>query len=270
MTSSISTSAEPGPAPGTAPLSRRQRQRQATVAEIKTLARRQLATQGPGALSLRAIARQMGTASSALYRYFASHDELISALCVDAYDALADALTAARDTQPPDDHAGQWWAICHAFRRWALDHPADFALIFGTPQPGYQAPEQATGPAAGRATQIPLHLYAAAVQAGAANPDRTQLPASLNLQVGELLHSLLGQAVDQAAGNPTGDAGDPAAGYPPRLAAIALNAYASLLGYLVAELFGSLTRLITDTDPLFDAHVRTVMLGMGFNPATTS
>src|SRR6266516_204076 len=234
------------------PLSRRQRHRQAPLAEIKTLARRQLAEQGPGALSLRAIARQMGTASSALYRYFASHDELLSALCVDAYDALADTLTTARDAQPPDDHARQWWAICHAFRRWALEHPADFALLFGTPQPGYQAPEQVTGPAAGRATQVPLRVYAAAVHAGAADPDRTQFPASPGLQVGELLRTLLGEQADS---------------YPPRLAAIALNAYASVLGYLVAELFGSLTRLITDTDQLFQAHVRTVMVGMGFDPA---
>src|SRR6266571_5162219 len=102
-----SLSAEPKP------LSRRQRQRQATVAEIKTLARRQLAEQGPGALSLRAIARQMGTAPS------------------------------------------------------ALEHPADFALLFGTPLPGYQAPADVTGPAAGRAIAVPLGVYAAAVHAGA-------------------------------------------------------------------------------------------------------
>src|SRR6266498_3555777 len=97
--------------------------RPATIEEIKTLARQQLAEQGPGALSLRAIARQMGTASSALYRYFASYEDLISALCVDAYTALADQASAARDTQPPDDPARQWWAICNAFRRWALDNP---------------------------------------------------------------------------------------------------------------------------------------------------
>src|SRR6266700_1929592 len=206
------------------PLSRRQRHRQATLAEIKTLARRQLAEQGPGALSLRAIARQMGTASSALYRYFAS----------------------------------QWWAICHAFRRWALEHPADFTLLFGTPQPGYQAPEQVTGPAAGRATQVPLRVYAAAVHAGAADLNRTQLPPTLELEVGELLVSLLGEAVGDTVG-------DTAADYPTRLTGIALNAYASVLGYLVAEIFGSLPRLIADTDRLYQAHVRTVMLGMGFD-----
>jgi AcrR family transcriptional regulator len=191
----------------------------------------------------------MRTASSALYRYFASQEELIGALCVDAYDALADTLTAARDTRPPEDHAGRWWALCHAYRRWALANPADFALIFGTPVPGYQAPEQVTGPAAGRSTAVPLGVYAAAVHAGAADPDRSQVPPTV--EAGELLRTLLGDAAPD---------------YPPRLAGIALSAYASLLGYLVAEIFGSLTRLI-DTERLYQAHVRTVMLGVGFDPA---
>jgi AcrR family transcriptional regulator len=240
----------PLPSTDARPPTRRAEHRQATIDEIKTQARRQLAEQGPGALSLRAIARQMRTASSALYRYFASYDELISALCVDAYDSLADALTAARDTRPADDHAGRWWAICQAYRRWSLDHPADFALIFGTPVPGYQAPAQVTGPAAGRSTAVPLTVYAAAVQAGAADPDRTQIPATLH--TGPLLPDLLA---------------DVAADYPPRLAGIALTAYTSLLGHLVAEIFGSLTQLIPDTDRLYQAHARTVMLGMGFDSA---
>src|SRR6266498_1627499 len=184
MSSSPSTDARP--------LSRRDRLRRATVTEIKALACQQLVEEGPGALSLRAIARQMGTASSALYRYFAGYDELLSALCVDAYTALADQASAARDTQPPDDPARQWWAICNAFRRWALDNPADFALIFGSPVPDYQAPEPVTGPAAGRATAIPLNIYAAAVAAGHADPDRTQVPQ--DFEVSEFLRNLLADA----------------------------------------------------------------------------
>src|SRR6266540_2538318 len=137
-------STPPASPPQSRPLSRRAEYRQATVEEIKTLARRQLAEQGAGALSLRAIARDMRMASSALYRYFASYEDLISALCVDAYDALADAVTAARDARPADDHAGRWWAICHAYPRWSLDNRPDFALIFGTPVPGHRAPEAAT------------------------------------------------------------------------------------------------------------------------------
>jgi AcrR family transcriptional regulator len=239
------------PAPIAAkPLSRRDRQRQATVAEIKALARQQLAEAGPGALSLRAIAREMGMASSALYRYFASYDELIGALCVDAYNSVADALTAACDAQPADDPSRQWWAIGHAYRRWALANPADFALIFGTPVPGYEAPPDVTSPAAGRFTAVPAAAYAAAVDAGAADPDRTQVPRTI--ETGELLADLLG---------------DRAAAYSPRYAAILMNAWASLRGYLMAEIFGRLRQLIGDADQLFRAHLRTVMLGMGFHAA---
>jgi len=229
---------------------RRARQRQATVAEIKALARRQLAEHGTGAVSLRAIARQMGTASSALYRYFASHDELISALCADAYNAVAGAMAAARDAVPAGQHARRWRAVCDAYRRWSLDNPADFALIFGTPVPGYRAPGPATGPAASQFAAVPLEVFAAAVAAGAADPARTQMPPGL--PAGVLLQDLLDRRRLGGASH---------------LAAIALTAWASILGYLVAEIFGSLPQLITDPGRLWDAHLRTVMLGMGFAPA---
>jgi AcrR family transcriptional regulator len=228
---------------------RRARQRAGTIEEIKALARRQLAEQGPGGLSLRAIAREMGTVPSALYRYFRSSGDLITALCADAYDSLADALAAARDKQPLGDHAGRWLAICQAYREWSLRNPSDFALIFGTPVPGYQAHAEVIA-AAGRLTAVPVEVFSSAVEAGAAQPGRTQVPPGL--QVGELWHTLIGGSAS------SDDA---------RLAGIALSAWASLLGYLVTEIFGSLRQLIDDTDNLYLAHVRTVMLGMGFEPA---
>src|SRR6266508_5195622 len=205
-------------AAGSPPLSRRDERRLANLAEIKTIARRQLAEHGPAGVSLREISREMRMASSALYRYFASYDELITALCVDAYESVADALAAARDTRPADDHAGRWWAICHAYRRWSLDNRPDFALIFGTPVPSHRAPEAATGPAAGRFATVPLAVYATSVKASAADPDRTPVPDSLEI------------------------------------------------GDLATEIFGSLPQLITDTDHLYRAHLRTVMAGMGFQP----
>ncbi len=238
-----STTTSPAP-------TRRARQRAAAIGEIKALARRQLAEQGPGALSLRAIAREMGTASSALYRYFPSQGDLVTALCVEAYDSLAGALTAARDARPPGDHAGRWAAVCRAYRRWSLENPSDFALIFGTPLPGYHAPEEVTAAAAGRSLGVAAGVFTAAVRAGAADPGRAQIPAGL--KTGALWGALAGDSV--LATEPT-------------LAGIVLSAWASLLGYLVAEIFGSLTALICDTGLLYQAHVRTVMLGMGFQPA---
>lgn len=230
------------------PPTRRARQREATVAEIKALARQQLAGGGAGAVNLRAIAREMGAASSGLFRYFPSYNDLISALLADAYHALADALAAAVDARPPADHAGRWAGLCRAYRDWSLSSPAEFALTHGTPVPGYQAPVQVTGPAAARTITTALGVYAAAVAAGAADPARSPVPAGL--QTGPLWEAIL-------AGQPHE--------HEPRLAGIILTAWASVIGYLSAEIFGSLTALITDTDRLYDAHVRAVMLTMGYN-----
>lgn len=231
------------------PATRRARQREATTAEIKALARRQLAEHGTGAVNLRAIAREMGTASSALYRYFASQDELIDALCTDAYQSVADAVAAAVSTVPSGDHAGRWQAICDAYRRWSLEHPADFTLITGTPVPGYRAAGQVTGPAAARFLAVALQAYAAAVEAGAADPARTQIPP--DLPAGPLLQDLIGRSGHSGAS---------------RLALIVISAWVSLRGYLATEIFGSLNQLITDPARLYQAHIRTIMLGMGYDP----
>jgi AcrR family transcriptional regulator len=228
---------------------RRARHRAGTIEEIKALARRQLAEQGAGGLSLRAIAREMGTAPSALYRYFRSSSDLITALCIEAWISVSDTLAEARDGQALGEHAGRWLAICRAYRQWSLRNPSDFALIFGTPVPGYQ-PNADVIAAASRLTAVAVEVFSAAVEAGAAVPGRTQVPP--DLEVGELWQTLVG---------------DRASSEDARLAGIALNAWASLLGFLVAEVFGSLRQLIEDTDELYLAHVRTVMLGMGFDPA---
>lgn len=227
---------------------RRARLRADTIGEIKTLARRQLAEQGPGAVSLRAIAREMGTASSALFRYFPSHNDLISAIVVEAYNDVADTLSSARDAWPAADHAGTWFAICQAYRSWSLANPSEFALLFGTPLPGYEAPQEVTGPAASRSIEVALGVYAAAVEAGSADPGRSPVPA--DLEISALWKSLLQQRASL---------------YEPRLTGIVLSAWAAVLGYLVVEIFGSLTSLIDETDRLFAAHIRTVMLGMGFD-----
>lgn len=109
--------------------------------EIKAIARRHLATEGAN-LSLRAVARDMGMVSSALYRYFASRDDLLTALIIDAYHALGDAAEAGDATVTDrGDLRGRWLGICHGVRRWALANPAEYALIFGSPVPGYTAPQ---------------------------------------------------------------------------------------------------------------------------------
>ncbi len=134
--------------------SRREIQREQTTAEIKAIARVQMAETGAAALSLRAIAREMGMSTPALYRYFENRDALVTALILDAYTALGDAMLAADGTVDEMDFYGRFQAISHTFRDWANQHPADFTLIYGTPIPGYHAPAELTIPAAARVLEI--------------------------------------------------------------------------------------------------------------------
>ncbi|MCP4422804.1 MAG: TetR/AcrR family transcriptional regulator [Chloroflexi bacterium] len=150
-------------------LTRRERVRVATIEEIKEIACQHMAEKGAAALSLRAIAREMGMTSPALYRYFASRDDLVTALIVDAYSALADALEAARDACAEADHAGRLAAIAYAYRDWAIANPQAYALIFGVPIPGYEAPPDVTGPIAARSMMVFLGILQAAQHSGQAD-----------------------------------------------------------------------------------------------------
>ena len=148
-----------------APRTARERARAEITAEILDAARGYLATDGAPALSLRAIARDLGMASSALYRYFKSRDELLTRLIIDAYDSLGAAAEAREATIDRNDLAARFTAICEAVRTWALAHPNEYALIYGSPVPGYVAPADTVAPAT-RVTALLLRIIADAASAG--------------------------------------------------------------------------------------------------------
>ena len=150
-----------------APRAARERVRAEITAEILDAARGYLATDGAPALSLRAIARDLGMASSALYRYFRSRDELLTRLIIDAYDSLGAAAEVREETIDRDDLAARFTAICDAVRGWALDHPNEYALIYGSPVPGYVAPADTVQPAI-RVTTLLLRIIVDAAAAGRA------------------------------------------------------------------------------------------------------
>jgi len=125
----------------------RERARANTMAEILSIGRAHLALHGAAGLSLRAVARDLGVVSSAVYRYVKGRDELLTLLVVDGYNALGDAVDAAVGDVAEGDFPGQFRALCRAVRNWALAEPAHYGLLFGSPVPGYEAPaEQTTGP----------------------------------------------------------------------------------------------------------------------------
>ncbi|MDD7812662.1 TetR/AcrR family transcriptional regulator [Mycobacterium sp. CSUR Q5927] len=126
-------------------MGKRQESRERIEAQIVEVGRRHLLSHGAAGLSLRAVARDVGMVSSAVYRYVASRDELLTLLLVDAYSDLADTVDAARASAPPSSSwRGDVAAIAHAVRDWALAHPARWALLYGSPVPGYHAPAERT------------------------------------------------------------------------------------------------------------------------------
>jgi AcrR family transcriptional regulator len=227
-------------------LSRRERVRQATVEEIKAVARAQMAAEGTAGVTLRAIAREMGMTAPALYRYFGSRDELVTALVTDAYDALADAMEAAVDAAGPGGHAGRVRAAFGAFRAWGLEHPTEFALIFGSPIPGYVAPET-TRPAGVRYTDLLVRLLADAVADGALDPARIGLQPSpaLARQVEEL---------QRRRGGP---------GLPAPVLAFGLGAWARVHGLVTLEVFGHLAQAIGDGTALFEQELEGIVRQSG-------
>src|ERR1700729_3741328 len=140
----------------------RERVRAELTREITDVARGQLATEGAGGLSLRAVAREMGMVSSAIYRYFPSRDDLLTALIVDGYNAIGEVAERADAACPAGEHAGRWLAVCRAIRDWALAHSHEYALVYG-------APQQTIGPAA-RAATVFGKIVSDAREAGALRP----------------------------------------------------------------------------------------------------
>ncbi len=188
----------------------RARVRAEMITEIKTIARRHLETDGAN-LSLRAVARDMGMVSSALYRYFASRDDLLTALILDAYNALGEAAEAA-DAAVTDRSQlrARWLATAHGIRGWALGTPAEYALLFGTPVPGYAAPAD-TITAATRTPIVLIRILADGFASGA-------LTGESALRIGAPAGGPAGGPGALAAAGSAGSAGRPqAAGIAARL-----------------------------------------------------
>ncbi|MFF3191707.1 TetR/AcrR family transcriptional regulator [Streptomyces misionensis] len=208
----------------------RERYRTQLRAEIKQHAWEQIAAAGAAGLSLNAIAKQMGMSGPALYRYFASRDELITELIRDAYRSLADTLRATADSSADLPGLG------HALRAWALDDPQRYFLIYGTPVPGYHAPDDITT----IASEIMDALLDAAQPADTAaeNPDDGHTDARLEAHLAQ--HR--GWAADHPA--------------PPAALRRALRFWTRLHGILSLELAGHFTGMGLDPAELYTSELR--------------
>lgn len=145
-------------------VSRRERARAATIAEIKATALDLMREQGTTDVRFTDIARVMGMTPPALYRYYADRDELLTDLITDGFRHLGVQIGRAGDKIDAADVGGRWLAVASAYRDWARGEPQQFALVLGMPVPGYVAPDEGptTEAAKGAMAQLAeLFVYAA-------------------------------------------------------------------------------------------------------------
>lgn len=206
--------------------------------DIVRIGRAHLATDGAAALSLRAIARDIGLVSSAVYRYVESRDELLTLLVIDGYNELGDAVDEALAPVDQSDHAARLTAIGRAVRTWALAEPATYALLFGSPVPGYRAPaERTTGPGT-RVIGRLVEVWEAAWVAGAiTTEDHPVTPRRLSRDLARIRRGSSITAPDE-------------------LIARGMLVWASLFGCISFEVFGQYgPDTITQPQDLFEHHL---------------
>lgn len=236
------------------PRTARERARREITDEITRVARSHLASAGAAALSLRAVAREVGMVSSAVYRYFPSRDDLLTTLIIDAYSSLGAAAQAAERAMPRSDRMGRWLAVANASRKWAIASPHEHGLIFGTPVPGYRAPIDTIDPA----TAVPLLLLAVVADAAAAGRSVAWAGRPIPPEIRRELVAMRG-SLPAAISTPIDDAA----------AMQALMAWTQLIGAISFELFGHLQNVIVDHDRYFVQQMRNIGLdlGLGSRPA---
>ena len=228
-------------------VTRLRRRHEATTHEIKQVSLRMLREGEP--LNLRAVARQMELTPSALYRYFASRDAIVTALIVDAYDDVGSHVEGIQAELADADPGSRILAVLHGFRDWALAHPHEYGLIYGTPMAGYE-PDEATQASALRTHIVLIGELARALEEGAVVPRVQPVPDPLEgvltalRDVDGVLHDL-----------------------PATVWAGALQFWTVLYGAVNAELFGHYPPPIRENPgEFFDHTMRGALLALGTRP----
>ncbi|MFI0462998.1 TetR/AcrR family transcriptional regulator [Saccharopolyspora sp. 5N102] len=232
--------------------SRRDRLRQATLDEIHEAVRTLLTTKGSAAVTINAVAREVGMTGPALYHYFAGHDELVGATAAGFCRELTEAMLAARDAHPAGAHARRLLAACRVMRDWAVAHPAEFGWIFASPlAPPNRRPDSARHVAGQRFEQVFLDQVAELWQARPFPvPEFAGLDPSLREQLAAYSESLAGRL-------------------PPEAAHVFLSWWIRLYGLLCMEVLNQLDFAFSDLRPVFEDCLREMCggLGLDYEPA---
>ncbi|MGP3991316.1 TetR/AcrR family transcriptional regulator [Streptomyces sp. 3N207] len=221
--------------------SRRERQRRATLEEIHAAARKLLTEKGSAAVTINAVARQVGMSGPALYHYYAGHDVLVGAVTADFFSELAAAMEQARDARPDAPVDDRILAVCRAMRAWAIGHPAEFGWIFASPIAATnREPDSQRHQAGRRFEKILLELTVELWrQRPFAAPEPGSLPASLRDQLTAYAASIGGQL-------------------PPGAAHVFLTCWTRLYGLLCMEVLHQLDFAYSDLEPVFEECLRDI------------
>ena len=235
-----------------AAISRRDRLRGSTLDEILSVARGQLVAAGPGGISLRAIAREMGMTAPALYRYFDSLEDLVVALVAACYDDLTAAIEAERDRHLEESVGVRMIACSRAFRRWALAHRPEFNLLFGTPIPDLNLDPEGPAEQAGRRFGGVFGAMFVELWATAPFP----VPDS-----DEIEPALAAGLIECREKMGIGDL--------PLGAVLAyMSSWVKLYGTVTMEVFGHLEFATSDGEPLFELTLREICGLLGLSPGS--
>jgi AcrR family transcriptional regulator len=228
-------------------LNRRQRQRAATVEEIKEVARGLMREQGTTDVRFTDIAKEMGMTPPALYRYYADRDALLTELIADAYRDLGQTVAQARDRHDADDVSGLWVAAGTAYRDWARREPQQFALILGMPTPGYVAPED--GPTTDAAKDAMAQLALLFIRAA---------------ELGVLKQPLVREVSDEMAACAAEKHPELGGLVPPENFQAMMQAWANLHGITCLDAYGQFDWMSDEArEKLFVATLRTAALAAG-------
>lgn len=231
------------------PTTRRERMRDATSQEIREVARAQLRAHGVPGISLRAIAREMGMTAPALYRYYPGLGALVAAMKRSYKDEMRAALEAARDAVPADDVGGRLVAASRAFRRWALDHSAEFALVFGAPVPGIEEPPEAASEEGADFGEVFFTLLAELWH-------RERFPVQADERIPQPLRERLADFVVRC--------GLDGYGLPLGVVRMFAGAWVRLYGLVAMEVFGHVHFMFDDGEALFEAELADLGRDLGY------
>lgn len=233
----------------------RERNRAKVMAAVLAAGRRQLAEVGAAALSLRAVARETGMVSSAVYRYVSSRDELLTLLIIEGYDSLGAAVEAAAARRRRGT-ASRFVAAASAIREWGVGHPHEYALLYGSPVPGYAAPT-ATIEHASRTTRVLVDTVVDAAVGGTLHSVRFDTGAApVPPQLSADLARVRAFAVERSAARLPDELSD-------ELMVAVTMAWTQIFGLVSFEVFGQLDNTVERPAALFATAARATAATIG-------